>query len=92
MLRNGTAADGAEPVLFFATGSHFITGQILPVLRGQSDDLYVGINVYFIFAFEGCAAWLLHGRIRNLRRRFLAAISQLWPMSLGVKVERDKWQ
>jgi 3-oxoacyl-[acyl-carrier protein] reductase/pteridine reductase len=34
MKRNGTAADVAEAVLFFATGPHFITGQILSVDGG----------------------------------------------------------
>jgi pteridine reductase len=31
MKRNGTAADVAEAVLFFATAPHFITGQTLVV-------------------------------------------------------------
>lgn len=34
MRRNGTAADVAEAVVFFATGPHFITGQILGVDGG----------------------------------------------------------
>jgi 3-oxoacyl-[acyl-carrier protein] reductase/pteridine reductase len=34
MARNGSAADVAEAVLFFATGPHFITGQILTVDGG----------------------------------------------------------
>ncbi len=34
MLRNGTTADVAAGVLFFATGPHFITGQILSVDGG----------------------------------------------------------
>ncbi len=34
MKRNGTAADVAEAVLFFATGPHFITGQLLAVDGG----------------------------------------------------------
>lgn len=34
MQRNGTAQDVAEAVLFFATGPHFITGQILSVDGG----------------------------------------------------------
>ncbi|HUB19603.1 MAG TPA: SDR family NAD(P)-dependent oxidoreductase [Acidobacteriaceae bacterium] len=34
MQRNGTAADVAAGVLFFATGPHFITGQILSVDGG----------------------------------------------------------
>jgi len=34
MSRNGTAQDVAEAVLFFATGPHFITGQILTVDGG----------------------------------------------------------
>jgi NAD(P)-dependent dehydrogenase (short-subunit alcohol dehydrogenase family) len=34
MGRNGTAHDVAEAVLFFATGPHFITGQILTVDGG----------------------------------------------------------
>jgi 3-oxoacyl-[acyl-carrier protein] reductase/pteridine reductase len=34
MKRNGTAADVAEAVLFFATGPHFITGQLLGVDGG----------------------------------------------------------
>jgi NAD(P)-dependent dehydrogenase (short-subunit alcohol dehydrogenase family) len=34
MKRNGSAADVAEAVLFFATGPHFITGQILSVDGG----------------------------------------------------------
>ncbi|HEY6445559.1 MAG TPA: SDR family oxidoreductase [Acidobacteriaceae bacterium] len=34
MKRNGTAQDVAEAVLFFATGPHFITGQILSVDGG----------------------------------------------------------
>ena len=34
MRRNGTAADVAEAVLFFATGPHFITGQLLAVDGG----------------------------------------------------------
>ena len=34
MQRNGTPADVAEAVLFFATGPHFITGQILSVDGG----------------------------------------------------------
>lgn len=34
MQRNGTAADVAAAVLFFATGPHFITGQILSVDGG----------------------------------------------------------
>ena len=34
MLRNGTAADIAQAVLFFATAPHFITGQILAVDGG----------------------------------------------------------
>jgi NAD(P)-dependent dehydrogenase (short-subunit alcohol dehydrogenase family) len=34
MLRNGTAQDVAAAVLFFATGPHFITGQILSVDGG----------------------------------------------------------
>jgi len=34
MLRNGTAADVAAAVLFFATGPHFITGQLLAVDGG----------------------------------------------------------
>jgi len=34
MKRNGTAADVAEAVLFFASGPHFITGQILSVDGG----------------------------------------------------------
>ncbi len=34
MQRNGTADDVAEAVLFFATGPHFITGQILSVDGG----------------------------------------------------------
>jgi NAD(P)-dependent dehydrogenase (short-subunit alcohol dehydrogenase family) len=34
MRRNGTADDVAEAVLFFATGPHFITGQLLAVDGG----------------------------------------------------------
>ena len=34
MQRNGTAEDVAEAVLFFATGPHFITGQLLTVDGG----------------------------------------------------------
>ena len=34
MRRNGTAGDVAEAVLFFATGPHFITGQLLAVDGG----------------------------------------------------------
>ena len=34
MKRNGTAADVAAAVLFFATGPHFITGQLLTVDGG----------------------------------------------------------
>jgi 3-oxoacyl-[acyl-carrier protein] reductase/pteridine reductase len=34
MGRNGSAADVAEAVLFFATGPHFVTGQILAVDGG----------------------------------------------------------
>jgi 3-oxoacyl-[acyl-carrier protein] reductase/pteridine reductase len=34
MRRNGTAADVAQAVLFFATGPHFVTGQILAVDGG----------------------------------------------------------
>ena len=34
MRRNGTAEDVAEAVLFFATGPHFITGQLLAVDGG----------------------------------------------------------
>jgi NAD(P)-dependent dehydrogenase (short-subunit alcohol dehydrogenase family) len=34
MQRNGTAADVADAVLFFATGPHFITGQLLGVDGG----------------------------------------------------------
>ena len=34
MARNGTAADVAEAVLFFAAGPHFITGQLLAVDGG----------------------------------------------------------
>jgi 3-oxoacyl-[acyl-carrier protein] reductase/pteridine reductase len=34
MLRNGTASDIAAAVMFFATGPHFITGQILAVDGG----------------------------------------------------------
>jgi 3-oxoacyl-[acyl-carrier protein] reductase/pteridine reductase len=34
MRRNGTAQDVAEAVLFFATGPHFITGQLLTVDGG----------------------------------------------------------
>jgi 3-oxoacyl-[acyl-carrier protein] reductase/pteridine reductase len=34
MKRNGTAIDVAEAVLFFATGPHFITGQVLSVDGG----------------------------------------------------------
>jgi NAD(P)-dependent dehydrogenase (short-subunit alcohol dehydrogenase family) len=34
MQRNGTAADVAAAVLFFATGPHFITGQLLAVDGG----------------------------------------------------------
>ena len=34
MKRNGTAADVAAAVLFFATGPHFITGQLLAVDGG----------------------------------------------------------
>jgi NAD(P)-dependent dehydrogenase (short-subunit alcohol dehydrogenase family) len=34
MRRNGSADDVAQAVLFFATGPHFITGQILPVDGG----------------------------------------------------------
>jgi 3-oxoacyl-[acyl-carrier protein] reductase/pteridine reductase len=34
MRRNGTAEDVAEAVLFFATGPHFITGQLLTVDGG----------------------------------------------------------
>jgi len=34
MGRNGTAAEVAEAVLFFATGPHFVTGQILSVDGG----------------------------------------------------------
>jgi 3-oxoacyl-[acyl-carrier protein] reductase/pteridine reductase len=34
MCRNGTADDVAEAVLFFATGPHFITGQLLAVDGG----------------------------------------------------------
>jgi 3-oxoacyl-[acyl-carrier protein] reductase/pteridine reductase len=34
MQRNGTAQDVAAAVLFFATGPHFITGQILSVDGG----------------------------------------------------------
>jgi pteridine reductase len=34
MKRNGSAADVAAAVLFFATGPHFITGQILSVDGG----------------------------------------------------------
>jgi 3-oxoacyl-[acyl-carrier protein] reductase/pteridine reductase len=34
MGRNGTAQEVAEAVLFFATGPHFITGQILNVDGG----------------------------------------------------------
>jgi 3-oxoacyl-[acyl-carrier protein] reductase/pteridine reductase len=34
MKRNGTAADVAAAALFFATGPHFITGQLLAVDGG----------------------------------------------------------
>jgi 3-oxoacyl-[acyl-carrier protein] reductase/pteridine reductase len=34
MGRNGSAADVAQAVLFFATGPHFITGQTLAVDGG----------------------------------------------------------
>jgi len=34
MQRNGTAEDVAAAVLFFATGPHFITGQLLAVDGG----------------------------------------------------------
>jgi 3-oxoacyl-[acyl-carrier protein] reductase/pteridine reductase len=34
MGRNGSADDVAQAVLFFATGPHFITGQILMVDGG----------------------------------------------------------
>ena len=34
MQRNGAASDVADAVLFFATGPHFITGQILSVDGG----------------------------------------------------------
>ena len=34
MRRNGSAADVAEAVAFFATGPHFITGQLLAVDGG----------------------------------------------------------
>jgi len=34
MQRNGTAADVAAAVLFFATGPHFVTGQLLAVDGG----------------------------------------------------------
>ena len=34
MQRNGTAADVAAAVLFFLTGPHFITGQVLGVDGG----------------------------------------------------------
>jgi 3-oxoacyl-[acyl-carrier protein] reductase/pteridine reductase len=34
MGRNGNAEDVAEAVLFFATGPHFITGQLLGVDGG----------------------------------------------------------
>jgi 3-oxoacyl-[acyl-carrier protein] reductase/pteridine reductase len=34
MRRNGSADDVAAAVLFFATGPHFITGQILSVDGG----------------------------------------------------------
>ena len=34
MRRNGTAEDVAQAVLFFATGPHFVTGQILAVDGG----------------------------------------------------------
>jgi 3-oxoacyl-[acyl-carrier protein] reductase/pteridine reductase len=34
MRQNGTAEDVAAAVLFFATGPHFITGQILAVDGG----------------------------------------------------------
>lgn len=34
MKRNGTAADVAQAALFFATGPHFITGQLLAVDGG----------------------------------------------------------
>jgi 3-oxoacyl-[acyl-carrier protein] reductase/pteridine reductase len=36
MKRNGTAADIAEAVLFFAANSSFVTGQILVVDGGLS--------------------------------------------------------
>jgi 3-oxoacyl-[acyl-carrier protein] reductase/pteridine reductase len=36
MRRNGSAEDVAQAVLFFATGPHFITGQILAVDGGLS--------------------------------------------------------
>jgi 3-oxoacyl-[acyl-carrier protein] reductase/pteridine reductase len=36
MKRNGTADDVAQAVLFFATGPHFVTGQILSVDGGLS--------------------------------------------------------
>jgi 3-oxoacyl-[acyl-carrier protein] reductase/pteridine reductase len=34
MGRNGTAADIAAAVMFFATGPHFVTGQLLVVDGG----------------------------------------------------------
>jgi 3-oxoacyl-[acyl-carrier protein] reductase/pteridine reductase len=34
MKRNGTAADVAAAVLFFATGPHFVTGQLMTVDGG----------------------------------------------------------
>jgi len=34
MRRNGTAEDVAAAVLFFATGPHFITGQLMMVDGG----------------------------------------------------------
>jgi 3-oxoacyl-[acyl-carrier protein] reductase/pteridine reductase len=34
MCRNGSPQDVAEAVVFFATGPHFITGQILTVDGG----------------------------------------------------------
>jgi 3-oxoacyl-[acyl-carrier protein] reductase/pteridine reductase len=34
MRRNGTVEDVADAVLFFATGPHFITGQLLAVDGG----------------------------------------------------------
>ena len=63
---------------------------ILPVFSGESDDLYICINVLLIFGLEGCSVVLLYRSRRSWLGWALAIASLLCLISMGVSIQRDQ--